>query len=129
MDDRRPGAIDWLRGLFGGRKTEMPRWNGEQTLTTGRRAVIAAEAVASEALCRATAGEGPGDRAAVNAFGQPVGVTRCDGAHGVLGAASGLALSGRRVAGFLADDKLPDVQDLLRAAAERRLPRWNTSSS
>jgi pyruvate-ferredoxin/flavodoxin oxidoreductase len=122
MDDRRPGAIDWLRGLFGGRKTETPRWSGEQALTTGRRAVIAAETVACDALCRATAGAGPGDRAAINAFGQPVGVTRSEGAHGVLGAASGLALSGRRVAGFLADDKLPDVQDLLRAAAERRLP-------
>jgi pyruvate-ferredoxin/flavodoxin oxidoreductase len=122
MRDRSTSAVDWVRGLFGGRKSEPPRWSGEDALTTGRRAVVAVEALACEALCRPAAESGPVDRAATNAFGEAVGVTLADGAHGILAAASGLALAGRRVAGFLPADGLPDVQDLLRAAAERRLP-------
>ena len=72
MDDRPSGAIDWLRGLFGGRKTQPPRWNGARALTSGRRAVLATETVACDAICRVAGGSGPRDQAASNAFGRPV---------------------------------------------------------
>jgi pyruvate-ferredoxin/flavodoxin oxidoreductase len=122
MRERPSGAIGWLQGLFGGGAAEPPQWSGEATLTTGRRALVAAEAMACDALCRVADESGPTDRSVVNAFGEQVGVTESAGAHGVVATASGLALAGRRVAGFVPDDQIPDLQDLLAAAAGRRLP-------
>ena len=85
MAERPAGAIDWLRGLFGGKRNEPPRWSGEEGLTTGRRAVVAVEVMACDALCRAVDEAGPTDRAVLNTFERPVGVTLAGGARGVVG--------------------------------------------
>ena len=122
MGERASSARDWLRGLFGGRKAEAPRWAGEAAVATGRRAVMAVETLACDTLCHVHNEAGPADQAAINAFGHPVGVTRTEGGVGAVAAAVGLCLSGRRVAAFLPDDRLPDAQDHLQAAVERRLP-------
>ena len=121
MHDRPSGVTDWIRGLFGGTVTETPPLTGEEALTTVRRAVMTTELLMCDALCHQDTEIGPTDRT-TNAFGTVVSVTSSSGARGVLAAQSGLALTGSRVAGFVATGHLSQIKDQLLEAVQRRLP-------
>jgi pyruvate-ferredoxin/flavodoxin oxidoreductase len=121
MHDRPSGVTDWIRGLFGGTHTETPRLTGEEALTTVRRAVMTTELLQCDALCHQDTEIGPADRT-INAFGGVVSVTSSAGARSVLAALSGLALTGRRSAGFISTGNLSQIKDQLSEAVQRRLP-------
>lgn len=122
MSERSSGISGWISGLFGAGRSEAPRQTGEELLTTGRRAVVAAEVLLGEAVCHSVMGAGLASTSAVNVFGKPVELMQVDGARGAVAAASGLAMSGRRATALINDVRLTDIRDQMRAAVERRLP-------
>jgi pyruvate-ferredoxin/flavodoxin oxidoreductase len=92
-------AIDWYRKMFGAPAGSDIREEGRDTVLDGHTAVSISEAnIASHAI---QAAEGP---------------------RGMVAAATGLALAGRRATAFLSGAELAATQDLLISAAGKHAP-------
>ena len=99
MAGMRSIAIDWYRKMFGAPAGSDIREEGRDTVLDGHTAVSISEAnIASHAI---QAAEGP---------------------RGMVAAATGLALAGRRATAFLSGAELAATQDLLISAAGKHAP-------
>jgi pyruvate-ferredoxin/flavodoxin oxidoreductase len=123
-------AIDWYRKVFGAPAGSDIREQGLDTVLDGNSAIALSEAgIATHAVL---GGQSPVSRADAvwlgevghgsNLFGQALAAQTADGPRGIVAAATGLALAGRRATAFLSGPDLAAAQDLLVSAAGKHAP-------
>ncbi len=124
-------AIDWYRRVFGAPGGSDIREKGLDTVLDGNTAVALSEAAISghavlggaypaadaDAIWRAEIERGSG-----NLFGEALAAQSATGPRGIVAAATGLAMAGRRATAFLSGPDVAAAQDLLVAAAGRHAP-------
>lgn len=123
-------AIRWYRKVFGAPAGSDIREQGLDTVLDGNTAVALSEAgIATHAVL----GGGEPVCAAddvwlgevahgTNLFGQALAAQTAEGPRGILAAATGLALSGRRTTAFVSGTDIAAAQDLLISAAGKLVP-------
>jgi pyruvate-ferredoxin/flavodoxin oxidoreductase len=126
----RTTAIRWYRKVFGAPAGSDIREQGLDTVLDGNTAVALSEAgIATHAVL----GGGEPVTAAddiwlgevahgTNLFGQALAAQTAEGPRGIVAAATGLALSGRRATAFLSGTDIAASQDLLISAAGKHVP-------
>ena len=124
-------AVDWYRQVFGAPAGSDIREEGLDCVLDGNSAVALSEAaIATHAVF---GGSRPATSAeevwhaqfahgSPNLFGEPLSAQTAEGPRGVVAAATGLALAGRRATAFLSGTDLGAVQDLLMSAAGKHVP-------
>ena len=131
MSALRNVAIQWYRKVFGAPPGSDIREQGLDCVLDGNSAValseaaIATHAVLGGSLPLAEADaiwQNQLDHGATNLFGEPLSAQNAEGPRGVVAAATGLALAGRRATAFLSGSDIGAAQDLLIAAAGKHVP-------
>jgi pyruvate-ferredoxin/flavodoxin oxidoreductase len=123
-------AIRWYRKVFGAPAGSDIREEGLATVLDGNTAVTLSEAgIATHAVLGGTApmnacdGVWRGEVAhGTNLFGQALAAQTAEGPRGIVAAATGLALAGRRATAFLSGPDIAASQDLLISAAGKHVP-------
>jgi pyruvate-ferredoxin/flavodoxin oxidoreductase len=123
-------AIDWYRKVFGAPAGSDIREQGLDTVLDGNSAVALSEAgIATHAVLGGRSPASPADAVwlgevehGTNLFGQALAAQTADGPRGIVAAATGLALAGRRATAFLSGPDLGATQDLLISAAGKHAP-------
>ena len=124
-------AIHWYRKAFGAPAGSDIRDDGFDTVLDGNTAVALSEAaIASHAVLGGTAPASQADnvwlreveRGGTNLFGETLSADAADGPRGIIAAATGLALAGRRATAFLSGPDVAAAQDLLLSAAGKHAP-------
>jgi pyruvate-ferredoxin/flavodoxin oxidoreductase len=118
-------AINWYRKVFGAPAGSDIREQGLDTVLDGNTAVALSEAgIATHAVLGGGAPASPADAVWLgevahgsNLFGQALAAQTAEGPRGIVAAATGLALAGRRTTAFLSGSDLGATQDLLVSAA------------
>ena len=124
-------AVDWYRKVFGAPAGSDIREEGFDCVLDGNSAVALSEtAIATHAVLGASAPAGEAEtvwrsqleHGATNLFGETLSAQRAEGPRGVIAAATGLALAGRRATAFLSGSDVSAAQDLLTSAAGKHVP-------
>ena len=124
-------AIDWYRKAFGAPAGSDIRDEGLDCVLDGNSAVALSEAaIATHAVLGGAAPAADADavwlnqldHGATNLFGEPLSAQTAEGPRGIVAAATGLALAGRRATAFLSGSEVAAVQDLLLSAAGKHVP-------
>ena len=124
-------AIDWYRWVFGAPAGSDIRDEGLDCVLDGNSAVALSEAaIATHAVLGGAEPAAEADavwlgqleHTATNLFGEPLSAQAADGPRGIVAAATGLALAGRRTTAFLSGSDVGAVQDLLMSAAGKHVP-------
>lgn len=127
----RDRAIRWYRQIFGAPAGADIRNEGLDTVLDGNGAVALAEAsISSHAVLGGSFPGGNADpiwltelaRGGCTVFGEAVSAQAAEGPRGMVAAATGLALAGRRATAFLSGTDLAAAQDLLISAAGKHVP-------
>lgn len=131
MPGLRDIAIRWYRRTFGAPAGSDIRDEGLETVLDGNSAVALSEAgIAGHAVLGGSFPSGEADsvwlaeleHGNTNVFDEALSALTAEGPRGVIAAATGLALSGRRAAAFLSGPDLAAAQDLLTSAAGKHAP-------
>jgi pyruvate-ferredoxin/flavodoxin oxidoreductase len=131
MASLRHVAIHWYRKVFGAPAGSDIREEVLETVLDGKSAVALTEAgIPSHAVlgCSFPAGDadtvwleelGQGN---TNLYGEALAAQTTEGPRGVVAAATGLAMAGRRATAFLSGQDIAAAQDLLISAAGKHAP-------
>ena len=130
MATMRNTAIRWYRKVFGAPAGSDIRDEGLATVLDGNTAVALSEAgIATHAVLGGGAPVAPADGVwlgevahGTNLFGQALAAQSADGPRGIVAAATGLSLAGRRATAFLSGTDIAASQDLLISAAGKHVP-------
>ena len=124
-------AIRWYRKAFGAPPGTDIRDQGFDTVLDGNTAVALSEAtIASHAVLGGSMPVADADtvwlreveRGGTNLFGETLSADTSEGPRGIVAAATGLALAGRRATAFLSGADIAAAQDLLASAAGKHAP-------
>ena len=124
-------AIRWYRKAFGAPAGTGIRDEGLDAVLDGNTAVALSEAaIASHAVLGGASPASAADavwlreleRGGTNLFGETLAADAAEGPRGIIAAATGLALAGRRATAFLSGTDAASAQDLLISAAGRHVP-------
>jgi pyruvate-ferredoxin/flavodoxin oxidoreductase len=124
-------AIHWYRKVFGAPPGSDIREEGLSTVLDGNSAVALSEAsIAGHAVLGGTSPSsdaelvwrGEIDHGNTNLYGEPLAAQSAEGPRGIVAAATGLALAGRRATAFLSGPDIAAAQDLLISAAGKHAP-------
>ncbi len=124
-------AIRWYREMFGAPAGSDIREEGLDCVLDGNSAValseagIATHAVLGGSLPCADADAvwlGELEQGVTNLFGETLSAQTTEGPRGIIAAATGLALAGRRATAFLSGTDIAAAQDLLMSAAGKHVP-------
>ena len=130
MGAMRNTAIRWYRKVFGAPPGSDIREEGLATVLDGNTAVTLSEAgIATHAVLGGTAPVDGADDVwlgevahGTNLFGQVLAAQTAEGPRGIVAAATGLGLAGRRATAFLSGTDIAATQDLLISAAGKHVP-------
>ena len=131
MSALRDIAIRWYRKAFGAPAGSDIRDEGLDTVLDGNSAVALSEAaIASHAVLGGSPPAADADmawlgelaRGGTNLFGETLAADTAEGPRGIVAAATGLALAGRRATAFLAGPDVASATDLLISAAGKHAP-------
>jgi len=131
MPGLRDVAIRWYRQAFGAPAGSDIREEGLETVLDGNSAVALSEAgIASHAVLGGSSLSADADsvwlheleHGGSNLFGEALSAQTAEGPRGIVAAATGLALSGRRATAFLSGADIAATQDLLISAAGKHAP-------
>jgi len=124
-------AIRWYREVFGAPAGSDIREEGLDCVLEGNSAVALSEAgIASHAVLGGSLPSldadavwlGELEHGGTNLFGEALSAQTTEGPRGVIAAATGLALAGRRATAFLSGTDIAAAQDLLISAAGKHVP-------
>jgi len=124
-------AIHWYRKVFGAPPGSDIREEGLATVLDGNSAVALSEAsIAAHAVLGSTfpasdaetVWRGEIEHGNANLYGEPLAAQSAEGPRGMVAAATGLALAGRRATAFLSGPDVAAAQDLLISAAGKHAP-------
>jgi pyruvate-ferredoxin/flavodoxin oxidoreductase len=123
-------AIRWYRKVFGAPAGSDIREEGLDTVLDGNSAVALSEAgIASHAVLGGSMPSAGADSIwlgevahGTNLFGEALAAQTAEGPRGIVAAATGLALAGRRATAFLSGTDIAATQDLLISAAGKHAP-------
>jgi hypothetical protein len=122
-------AIRWYRNVFGAPAGSDIRNEGLDTVLDGNSAVALSEAgIATHAVLGGSLPSAKADRIWLreiendgkNLFGEALSAQTTEGPRGIIAAATGLALTGKRATAFLSGTDIAAAQDLLISAAGKR---------
>ena len=129
MPGLRDKAVRWYRKAFGAPAGSDIREEGLSTVLDGNTAVALAEAgIASHAVLGGSTPAAPADevwlaeRGNTNLYGEALSAQSAEGPRGIVAAATGLALAGRRATAFISGHDIAASQDLLVSAAGKHAP-------
>ncbi len=131
MTGPREAAIRWYRKVFSAPAGSDVRDEGLVTVLDGNSAVALSEAgIASHAVLGGSAPSSGADsvwlnelgRGSTNLYGEALSAQTTEGPRGIVAAATGLALAGKRATAFLSGTDIAAVQDLLISAAGKHAP-------
>ena len=131
MPGMRDIAIHWYRKEFGAPRGSDIREEGLNTVLDGNSAVALSEAaIASHAVLGGSPPIADADsvwlteleRGGTNLFGEALASQTTEGPRGIVAAATGLALAGRRTTAFVSGTDIAAAQDLLISAAGKHAP-------
>ena len=131
MPGMRDIAIHWYRKVFGAPRGSDIREEGLDTVLDGNSAVALSEAaIASHAVLGGSPPIADADsvwlteleRGGTNLFGEALASQTTEGPRGIVAAATGLALAGRRTTAFVSGTDIAAAQDLLISAAGKHAP-------
>ena len=131
MSGLRNIAIRWYRDVFGAPAGSDIREEGLDCVLDGNSAVVLSEAgIATHAVLGGSFPSADADavwlgeveHGATNLFGEALSAQTTEGPRGVIAAATGLALAGRRATAFLSGTDIAAAQDLLISAAGKHVP-------
>jgi pyruvate-ferredoxin/flavodoxin oxidoreductase len=131
MATLRTMAIRWYRKVFGAPPGSDIREEGLSTVLDGNSAVALSEAsIAGHVVLGGTfpssdadlVWRGEIDHGNTNLYGEPLAAQSAEGPRGIVAAATGLALAGRRATAFLSGPDIAAAQDLLISAAGKHAP-------
>jgi len=131
MSGFRSIAIRWYRKAFGAPAGSDIREEGLDCVLDGNSAVVLSEAgisthaVLGGSLPCAEADAvwlGELEHGGTNLFGEALSAQTTEGPRGIIAAATGLALAGRRATAFLSGTDIAAAQDLLISAAGKHVP-------
>lgn len=131
MPTLRTMAINWYRKVFGAPPGSDIRDEGLATVLDGNSAVALSEAsIAGHAVLGGTSPSSDAeliwrseiDHGNTNLYGEPLAAQTAEGPRGIVAAATGLALAGRRATAFLSGPDIAAAQDLLISAAGKHAP-------
>ena len=124
-------AIRWYREVFGAPAGSDIRDEGLDCVLDGNSAVVLSEAgFATHAVLGGTSPSAEADaiwldeleHGGTNLFGEALSAQTTEGPRGIIAAATGLALTGRRATAFLSGTDIAAAQDLLISAAGKHVP-------
>jgi pyruvate-ferredoxin/flavodoxin oxidoreductase len=131
MSGLRNIAIRWYRDVFGAPAGSDIRDEGLDCVLDGNSAVVLSEAgIATHAALGGSLPSADADavwlgeveHGATNLFGEPLSAQKTEGPRGIIAAATGLAMAGRRATAFLSGTDIAAAQDLLISAAGKHVP-------
>jgi pyruvate-ferredoxin/flavodoxin oxidoreductase len=131
MPGLRDIAIRWYRDVFGAPAGSDIREEGLDCVLDGNSAVALSEAgIASHAVLGGSLPSAEADavwlgeleHGGTNLFGGALSAQTTEGPRGIIAAATGLALAGRRATAFLSGTDIATAQDLLISAAGKHVP-------
>ncbi len=127
MPGLRDIAVRWYRKAFGAPAGADIREEGLDTVLDGNTAVALSEAaIASHAVVGASYPSAAAESAWLleqgNLFGEALSTQTAEGPRGIVAAATGLALTGKRATAFLSGADIAATQDLLISAAGKHVP-------
>ena len=131
MPGLRDIAIHWYRKAFGAPAGSDIRDEGLDTVLDGNSAVALSEAgIASHAVLGGSFPSSDADavwlgeirHGNANLYAEPLAAQTTEGPRGIVAAATGLALAGRRATAFLSGPDIAAAQDLLISAAGKHSP-------
>jgi len=131
MSGLRNVAISWYRKVFGAPTGSDIREEGLDCVLDGNSAVALSEAgIATHAVLGGSSPcadadaiwLGELDHGGTNLFGEALSAQAAEGPRGIVAAATGLALAGRRATAFLSGTDIAAAQDLLISAAGKHVP-------
>ncbi len=131
MSALRNTAIRWYRDVFGAPAGSDIREEGLDCVLDGNSAVVLSEAgIATHAVLGGSLPSADTDElwldelehGATNLFGEALSAQTTEGPRGIIAAATGLALAGRRTTAFLSGTDIAAAQDLLISAAGKHIP-------
>jgi pyruvate-ferredoxin/flavodoxin oxidoreductase len=131
MSTLRNHAIRWYRKVFGVPTGSDIRDEGLDCVLDGNSAVALSEAtIATHAVVGSSSPAKEADTVwlseveqnGTNLFGEVLSAQATEGPRGVIAAATGLALAGKRVTAFLSGTDIAAGQDLLISAAGKHVP-------
>ena len=124
-------AIQWYRKTFGAPAGTDIRDEGLDTVLDGNTAIALTEAaMTSHAVLGGSSPSTSADlawmgelaRGGTNLFGEALSADTAEGPRGMIAAATGLALAGRRATAFLSGQDVAGATDLLVSAAGKHAP-------
>jgi len=124
-------AIHWYRKVFGAPAGSDIREEGLDCVLDGNSAVVLSEAgIATHAVLGGSSPCAEADsvwlgeleHGGTNLFGEALSAQTTEGPRGIIAAATGLALAGRRATAFLSGTDIAAAQDLLISAAGKHVP-------
>ncbi len=131
MSGLRTMAIRWYRKVFGAPAGSDIRDEGLETVLDGNSAVALSEAgIAGHAVLGGSFPSADADsvwlgeleHGNTNLFGEALSAQSAEGPRGIVAAATGLSLAGRRATAFLSGPDIAAAQDLLVSAAGKHAP-------
>lgn len=131
MPGLRDRAIRWYRKTFGAPAGSDIRDEGLDAVLDGNSAVALSEAgISGHAVLGGSFPSADADpvwlgelgHGNTNLFGEALSAETADGPRGIVAAATGLALAGRRATAFLSGQDIAAAQDLLISAAGKHVP-------
>ncbi len=131
MSGLRNIAIRWYRDVFGAPAGSDIREEGLDCVLDGNSAVALSETgIATHAVLGGSSPctdadavwLGELEHGGTNLFGEALSAQTAEGPRGVIAAATGLALAGRRATAFLSGTDIAAAQDLLISAAGKHVP-------
>jgi len=131
MDGLRNIAIRWYRDVFGAPAGSDIREEGLECVLDGNSAVALSEAsISSHAVLGGSFPSAQADAVwlaelehdGTNLFGEALSAQTTEGPRGIIAAATGLALTGRRATAFLSGTDIAAAQDLMISAAGKHVP-------
>jgi pyruvate-ferredoxin/flavodoxin oxidoreductase len=124
-------AIRWYRNVFGAPAGSDIREEGLDCVLDGNSAVVLSETgIATHAVLGGSFPSAEADaiwlgeleHGGTNLFGEALSAQTTEGPRGIIAAATGLALAGRRATAFLSGTDIAAAQDLLISAAGKHVP-------
>jgi len=131
MPSLRNVAIRWYRNVFGAPAGSDIREEGLDCVLDGNSAIALSEAgFATHAVLGGSSPSFDADAVwlaelendGTNLFGEALSAQTTEGPRGIIAAATGLALTGRRATAFLSGTDIAAAQDLLISAAGKHVP-------
>ena len=131
MPGLRSIAIRWYREVFGAPAGSDIREEGLDCVLDGNSAVVLSEAgIATYAVLGGSSPCAEADAVwlgeieqdGTNLFGEALSAQTAEGPRGIIAAATGLALAGKRTTAFLSGTDIAAAQDLLISAAGKHVP-------